>query len=361
MIRSFQEVFGLTPAATGKAPGRVNLLGDHTDYNGGFVLPTVISRETVVQLAAGDTFEAFSEQLGWGQLGTGDFSKYIAGCIVVLAESGIEVPPLKVHVSSTVPVGAGLSSSAALEIATLRAICKLLHLELEPKTLAKLAHQVEVQHAGVRCGIMDQMACSIGQREQMLFLDTLNLSTQMLPYPCGTEVLVIDTGVKRSLDSTAYNERRAECERAADMLGVPTLRSVTELSAIDALPAPLKERARHVISENQRVLTATTASAAGFGEIMSESHASLRDDFVVSLPVLDALVTMLDAQPEVFGARLTGAGFGGCCVALVSEGASARVAAMILETHFTGCRPVPVQPVALSRAASPPAGADAFP
>jgi galactokinase len=335
--RNFRDVFGMPPAVTARAPGRVNLLGDHTDYNSGFVLPTVIPQETVVEAALGSSMhEVYSASLdrlvrfGPGELI--DFARYVGGCVRVLEQRGIEVPPLRLRVSSQVPVGAGLSSSAALEVATLRAIADLLRLEFEAEEIAVLAHRAETEFAGVSCGIMDQMACSLAQQDRMLFLDTMTLERRLLSLPAGTELLVMHSGVPRSLATSAYNQRRAECDAAAAMLGVESLRMVQAPVMVERLPSPLRERARHVVTENARVLAGLGADAVEFGALMTQSHASLRDDYAVSVPAMDALVAALQQAPEVFGARLTGAGFGGCCVALLVEGTAAATGYRIAKT-----------------------------
>jgi galactokinase len=315
--------------ATGVAPGRVNLLGEHTDYSGGFVLPTAIPQQARVELAHspdGD-FHVHSASLGRQVVFAqddevpGDFARYVYGCVAVLRGRGFEVPPLSMRIESDVPIGVGLSSSAALEVAVLRGIRTLLGLELDDVELALLAQRAEVEYAGVRCGVMDQMASSLCDREHMLFLDTRSLEYRLLPLPAGTRVLVIDSNTPRALADTAYNERRSECEAAARRLGVAQLRDVAEPARAAALQPPLDRRARHVISENARVLEALSASPRRFGELMDASHASLRDDYEVSVPALDALVLALRSQPGVLGARLTGAGFGGACVALVEAAA----------------------------------------
>src|SRR4051795_12224340 len=327
-VRGFREVFGVEPAVTACAPGRVNLLGDHTDYNDGFVLPTVIPQHTVVEAALGQGMhEVYSVTLDrhvrFGAGALDDFARYVGGCVRVLERRGIMVPPLRLRITSDVPVGAGLSSSAALEVATLRALDALLGLGFGPEEVAHLAHRAEVEFAGVSCGVMDQMACSLGQMHRMLLLDTMTLERELLPLPADSELLVMHSGVPRSLAGSDYNRRRAECEAAAAMLGVRSLRMVDDPVAVDRLPSPLRERARHVITENRRVLAARSADAAAFGALMSQSHASLRDDYAVSLPAMDALVAALQQEPGVFGARLTGAGVGGCCVALVHQGTAA--------------------------------------
>jgi galactokinase len=332
---SFAEIFGTEPVVAACAPGRVNLIGDHTDYNQGFVLPTVIPRQTVVEAAIGsDHHQVYSATLGRMARFNGgelvDFTRYVGGCVRVLEYRGAKIPPLQLRISSDVPVGSGLSSSAALEVATMRVLKVLLGLDLGPEEIAVLAHRAEVDHAGVACGIMDQMACSLGQADLMLFLDTMTMQHRLLPLPNDAEILVIDSGIPRALTGTQYNQRRAECEAAAAMLGVASLRLIDDAAALERLPSPLRERARHVVTENARVLAALDADAVKFGALMTASHASLRDDYAVSLPELDELVAALQNEKGVFGARLTGAGFGGCCVALVAAGEASAIGRRIV-------------------------------
>jgi galactokinase len=255
----FQEIFGKYPTVAASAPGRVNLIGDHTDYNQGFVLPTVIPQQTTVEAAIGSGLsEVYSATLDRNlRFDSGpltDFARYVGGCVRVLTNRGASIPPLQLRIASDVPVGAGLSSSAALEVATIRAIHALLGLDLAPNEIAALAHKAEIEHASVACGIMDQIACSIGEPGLMLFLDTMTMERRLVPLPKGTELLVVNSGIPRALAGTQYNHRRAECEAAAAMLGIPSLRLVSDPSAVERLPSPLKERARHVVSENARVL-----------------------------------------------------------------------------------------------------------
>jgi galactokinase len=337
-VKGFTQVFGGVPEASGDAPGRVNLLGEHTDYSEGFVLPTAIDQRTRVALRRSNdaAFTVYSANLDASARFTLDalppepFARYVYGCVRELANTGAAVPALEIHVASDVPIGVGLSSSAALEVATLRALHRLLGIDIDPVQLAQLAHRAEADHAGVRCGILDQMACSLLEGEGMLFLDTRTLDRELLPLPEGTEVVVIDCGVPRELVSTHYNLRRAECEEAARMLGVRTLRDASPMS-IETLPEPLRRRARHVISENRRTVSAARGiNARIFGRLMAESHRSLRDDYQVSIPAMDALVARLMTEPGVFGAKLTGAGFGGACVALCRRGAGVRIAERVL-------------------------------
>jgi galactokinase len=338
-------MFNDAPRVHATAPGRVNLLGEHTDYNDGFVLPTAIPQQTMVSLGfSPDAHHHFySEELeAQVSFTTADstpegFASYLFGCLRVLEQEGHTIPPLNGYVSSTVPIGAGLSSSAALEVAMLRSLRSLLHLNLDDIAIAKLAQQAEIQFAGVQCGIMDQMASSLADAEHLLFLDTRTLDRQLVPLPAGTEILVMDSGIPRTLAGSGYNQRRAECEEAARQLGVAALRDVTDVAAIAALPELLQRRARHVITENNRVLEAKQGiSAARFGELMNASHASLRDDYEVSIAGLDQLVATLQQTSSVFGARLTGAGFGGACVALVSAGKTSIAQTVLNRYHELG-------------------------
>jgi galactokinase len=337
--------FGGAPEVHESAPGRVNLLGEHTDYNDGFMLPVATPQRTEVALGAStdDQFHVYSATLGESVSFPRDghppqgFASYIEGCIRLVEERGAEVPPLRVYASTELPVGAGLSSSAALEVATLRALRKLLGFELDDVSLARIAQRAEIEYAKVNCGIMDQMASSLADRNHMLFIDARSLEYQLQALPVNSEVIVIDSGVKRSLATSKYNERRAECEEAARQLGVPSLRDVADPASVEALPPPYRQRARHVVLENLRVLEAATGvRATRFGTLMNESHASLRDDYEVSIPELDQLAASLSRQPDVFGARLTGAGFGGACVALCRAGRAREVAASALVDYNVG-------------------------
>jgi galactokinase len=233
-----------------------------------------------------------------------------------------------------VPIGSGLSSSAALEVATLRGLRSLLSLEIDDVRIAHLGQQAEIQYAGVECGIMDQMASSLADTEHMLFLDTRTFERRVLPFPTGAEIVVIDTGVPRTLAASGYNQRRSECEEAARQLGVKALRDIIDPQAVEALPEPLRRRARHVITEDNRVLEVLQGvSAQRFGELMNASHTSLRNDYEVSITALDTLVAILQQTSGVFGARLTGAGFGGATVALVTTRQAKAIAQDVLERY----------------------------
>jgi galactokinase len=340
--REFERVFQTWPQAEAQAPGRVNLLGEHTDYNDGFVLPIAIPQHTRVSMRRGTSggFRLHAAELGrtvhfsFEQPPEEHFASYVYGCLRLVADEGLEVPPLDIHVASEVPIGVGLSSSAALEVATLRCLRELLDLPLDDVRIAQLAQQAEIQWAGVRCGIMDQMASSLAGEDRALLLDTRSFDRRMVPLPEGSAILVLDSGIARSLAGSGYNQRRAECEEAARLLGVKSLRDVEHLEHIEALPDVPRRRARHVFTENARVLRAAECGdPAGFGELMNASHASLRDDYEVSTPALDRLVGLLQAEPGVFGARLTGAGFGGACVALCRPDAVRQVAHSVLQAY----------------------------
>jgi galactokinase len=341
---TFEQIFGRAPDAVASAPGRVNLLGEHTDYNDGFVLPIAIAQRCEVALgrAARPGFELYSRELGatvrFGiDQAPGDaFAKYVFGCLREFAArfAGAVPEGLDIAVASDVPIGVGLSSSAALEVATLRALRALCRVELGDVEIARMAQRAEIEHAGVRCGIMDQMASSLAGLDRALFLDTRSLATQAVPLPEGSTILVLDSGLPRALAGSAYNRRRRECEAACLVLGVASLRELTGLGEVKRLPEPLRRRARHVVSENARVLRAASGVPANeLGALMNASHASLRDDYEVSVPLLDRLVALLQAERRVFGARLTGAGFGGACVALCEAGATGAVAAAVLPAY----------------------------
>ena len=344
-MSGFEQVFGAPPQAVGDAPGRVNLLGEHTDYNDGFVLPIAIAQRTRVAMRrSGQPAFALHSQ---GQGGTvhftlgsppaQHFASYVYGCLMQARERGVEIPPLQIHVESEVPMGVGLSSSAALEVATLRCLRELLRLPFDDVLIAQMGQRAEIDYAGVNCGIMDQMASSLADTTRALLLDTRTLERRFVDLPGGSAVLVIDSGIARSLAASGYNQRRAECEQAARLLGVPSLRDVASVESLDGLPDTLRRRARHVVSENARVLKAVACSGGQeFGALMNASHASLRDDYEVSTPELDRLVALLQAHDGVHGARLTGAGFGGACVALCRKPALAQAAKAVLDQYRAG-------------------------
>ncbi|HYI62940.1 MAG TPA: galactokinase [Acidimicrobiales bacterium] len=311
------------------APGRVNLIGDHTDHTGGLVLPMAVELATTVEgVRGGDRVVLRSDHdpdPAVVPLDVGDpaavapgWARYVAGVVAELR------PPVGFEgtVSTTLPIGGGLSSSAALEVAVALALGAD---GADPRALARLAQRAEQRASGVPCGIMDQLASVAGRAGHALLIDCHSLDVVPVPLPARAEVVVVDSGQARALAGSAYAERAAQCRAAEAAIG-PLRRAAPGAEAAIADPV-VRARARHVLTENTRVRATAEALAAGdlalVGAAMAESHASLRDDFGVSTPVLDALVSRLAATPGVHGARLTGAGFGGCVVALADPGALA--------------------------------------
>jgi galactokinase len=259
----------------------------------------------------------------------------VQGLSQALARRGYVVGGFDLELDSTVPVGSGLSSSAALEVAVLRGLRALFALDLDDVTLAKIGRAAENDFVGAPVGIMDQMASSLSQPGVALFIDTRSLEHQQVRLPAGTELVVINSGVAHNHAAGDYRTRRAECDRAASLLGVAALRDVglDRMDDVNALPEPMNRRARHIVTENSRVLDAVAAmrasDATSLGRLFSASHASQRDDFECSVPEVDRLVSMAETEPAVFGARLTGGGFGGSIVALVRAGEAAGVAGRV--------------------------------
>jgi galactokinase len=336
------------------APGRVNLIGEHTDYNGGFVLPTTIPQQTRVELTPSEvgrlararSAAAPDADAGWAEVALGaeqrrgDWFDYIQGLTWALRDAGFVLPHgFDLEITSDVPLGAGLSSSASLEVAVLRAIRVAFALDLDDVALARLGQRAENEFVGARCGIMDQMAASLADANSALFLDTRSLDFRRVPLPAAADLVVIHSGVTHAISGGDYGMRRAECDEAARRLGVAQLRDLTpeDASRTEALPEPLGRRVRHVVTEDERVLAAVAALDAGdlprLGELFSESHLSLRDDFEVSVPEVDLLVDLAQKQERVFGARITGGGFGGSIVALAQAGFGREVGEAIARAY----------------------------
>jgi galactokinase len=347
VISAYRARHGSRPAFVVRAPGRVNLIGEHTDYNDGFVLPMAIDRAVWIALEPRADRTVEVQSLEMGETAAADLDRlqrdergwfaYIQGVAWALAEAGYRLAGWQGVVAGDVPIGAGLSSSAALEMAVARAFAAAAGLDWHPVEMAKVGQRAENAWVGVQCGIMDQLAAAAGVAGHALLIDCRSLEIRAVPLPLGTAVLVLDTGTRRGLVNSAYNERRAQCHAAARYFGVPALRDVSLerfQERADGLPPTVRQRARHVISENVRTVRAAEAmmrgDAAEVGAAMNASHSSLRDDFEVSTPELDAMVECAQGQGDCHGARMTGAGFGGCAVALVdggaAEGAAARVA-----------------------------------
>jgi galactokinase len=337
LTEAFRRRFGRNPEVTGRAPGRVNLIGEHTDYNGGYVLPTALPQETQVAIARRDDrlVRACSVDLGADSLTTFELGAesrtrtwidYVQGVTWALAERGARLGGVDMLVSSQVPIGKGLSSSASLEVAAARALRDLFQLPLDDVDVAMVGHRAETGFVGAPVGIMDQMVCSLGDRSTALFLDAWTKAYERVPIPADIELAVIDSGIAHSHASGDYRTRRRECDEAAAMLGVGKLRECTtdDLQRIARLPEPLNRRVRHVVTENARVIRAVEAlrqgDAAALGQLFVESHQSMRDDFEVSLPDIDRLVDIAASDPRTYGARLTGGGFGGAIVVLCHRG-----------------------------------------
>jgi galactokinase len=352
-LNALRDAFATLSDATPRffrAPGRVNLIGEHVDYSEGFVLPLAIDRAAVVAGAARADRIVRIRSLERGETVTfdldapdpqpeGSWSDYARGVALALARR-VPLRGADLAIRTTVPLGAGLSSSAAFELAVGIALVSLSGHELSAHQLAHAAREAENGFVGVQSGIMDQLASALGVRDHALLIDCRTEEVTPVPLPDGAAIVVADSGVKRELANSAYNERRAESEEAARRLGVRTLRDVSVAAfarRAHALPEPLRRRARHVVGENARVLATVVSLRDGdlreAGKLMNSSHEALRDDYEVSSPELDLLVEAACAVDGVYGARMTGAGFGGCVVALARREAVGRVATA-METAF---------------------------
>jgi len=335
VVAAYGRRYGERPEWVVRAPGRVNLNGEHTDYNNGFVMPLAIDRaawialgprdDRQVHLFAADYQEASfldldslqrDESAGWVE--------YLKGVCWALRQRGMNLQGWQGISASDVPMGAGLSSSAAFELAVARACAVRSGLPWNGADMAMACQRAENEWVGVNCGIMDQMISACGRRDHALLIDCRDLSTSAVPIPAGTTVVALDTSSRRGLVDSAYNERRRQCEEAARFFGVDALRDISPEQFAEGgagLDEVTRRRARHVISENERTVRAAEwmrrGDAAGLGRLMVESHASLRDDFEVTNHALNQMVECALAAPGCFGARMTGAGFGGCALALV--------------------------------------------
>ena len=349
MSPTFTELFDTLPAVTTSAPGRVNLIGEHTDYNDGFVLPAALPLGTSVELAvrADVTVRVWSREFHQekpqtfsldGITHAHDWTDYVRGMAWVLVESGLK-QGFDARISSEIPVGSGLSSSAALLIAVGRALRAAAGLAIDDLQLAQLARKAETDFVDAPVGIMDQMACSLADESSALFIDTRTLRYERVALPRTGALLVIDSGGRHSHVIGEYRTRREECARAAAALGIKSLREIgdADLGAIASLPEPLNQRARHVVTENARVLATVAALRAGdlieVGRLFDASHASMRDDFQVSTPAVDALVAAAKSVRGVYGARLTGGGFGGSIVALTEAGRGNEIGDAVVNRH----------------------------
>uniref|UniRef100_A0A7C5Y7I1 Galactokinase n=1 Tax=Fervidobacterium nodosum TaxID=2424 RepID=A0A7C5Y7I1_9BACT len=311
------------------SPGRANLIGEHTDYNDGFILPFAIKRYVKLEIERAKKFRLFSEQAKKGiefdsPEKTNSWADYVIGMIVKLREHGYDVEPFNLKIDSDLPMGAGLSSSAALEVGTGYAISQLMGYEIPREELAMIAHECEVDFVGVRCGIMDQYAVALSKENHALFIDTMTREYKYIPFHLDSARLyLIDSGIKHELGASEYNKRRKECELALEAMGRKSFREVTQ-EDVDKISDPiLRKRALHVITENERVLKTLSALETDnlplVGKYLYESHYSLRDNYEVSCEEIDFLISQFEGYSNVLGARIVGAGFGGSVIVLAKD------------------------------------------
>lgn len=344
----FRKRYGAEPAFVARAPGRVNLLGEHVDYNDGFVLPAAIDRATYVAFSASDTTQTTLEAADFGERASfcletlsaknqtdgsplQEWARYPAGVMWALVEAGYVPQAINAVFSSDVPRGSGLSSSASVEMAFGVAWQKLGGWDLSAMDIARLGQKAENKYVGVNCGIMDQFASACGVADRLLYLDCRTLQWQTVPLSQDLAIVVADTTIRRKLTSGEYNNRRDACETAVrllqnDLPGITALRdvSVEDFNRLAGNLTPeVERRARHIVEEIERSRQAVTLLEKGdfdrFGQLMNECHVSLRDLYEVSCPELDVMARVAQSLPGCYGARLTGAGFGGCTVNLVAR------------------------------------------
>ncbi len=338
LTQHFSRIFDARLELIARAPGRVNLIGEHTDYNDGFVLPMTIDYDIRVaarprpdrtvrlyscDLDKRDTF-SLDDIRRVGDRPT--WADYVRGVAHVLQREGYTLRGMDAAITGNVPRAAGLSSSAALELASITAFRLLSQLDLDPVQAALLGQRAENEFVGMRCGIMDQFISSLGKADHALLIDCRSLGYQAVPLPAGVRIVVTDSAIRRGLVDSAYNERRAQCEEGARLMGVKALRDVSA-EMLEANRTRLSDvvarRCRHVVTEDQRTLDSVEALKRGdletFGRLMNESHASMRDGFEITTQDIDVLVEIQQNAPGCLGARMTGGGFGGCTVALARE------------------------------------------
>lgn len=346
---AFTHSFGAAADLVARAPGRVNLIGEHTDYNDGFVLPCAIGPSTMVAASARDDGQVHIVASDFGHAEdrfalapaiernlTQPWSDYVRGMIMALQEHGYVLGGANIAIAGNLPKGAGLSSSASLEVAVGKAMLALWGTDIDHTRLAQIAQAAECDFVGTKCGIMDQLISAQGKAGHALLIDCRSLELTDAPVPDDVAIMIVHSGVTRGLVDGHYNERRRQCEAAAAAMGVAALRDA-DLDMLDSagLDATTTARARHVITENQRTLDAAIALQRSdlqhLGQLMAESHASMRDDFEITVPAIDQLVALLQsAIGTEGGARMTGGGFGGACVALLPSSQVEAVSAAVL-------------------------------
>ncbi|MFG6465144.1 galactokinase [Roseateles sp. BYS87W] len=340
-VQGFARAFGVQPQQLSRAPARVNLIGEHTDYNEGYAMPCAIDRDTVVAAAPrdDDVVEVLACDLDGASArfrvddasdvaGSPQWVRYVQGMVAVLRERGLPVRGAQLAIAGNVPQGAGLSSSASLELAVGQALASLNGWQLAPRAMALAGQRAENAYAGCQCGVLDQMSSALGVAGHALLLDCRSLDVQPIPLPANTAVLVIDSKIQRGLVDSEYNLRRQQCEAAAAGLGVKALRDVDDdlwSRRGGTLDLVVRRRARHIITDSRRCELMADAMRQGdlpaIGRLMRESHWSMRDDFEITVPAIDALAALVQGViGDAGGARMTGGGFGGCVIALAPVG-----------------------------------------
>lgn len=338
VTQQFKDVFNTSAQAVVRAPGRVNLIGEYTDLNNGYVLPMAIDRylaaavkkrrDRQIRVHAMEFDQTLHLELDHLEKNDHSFQEYITGCLWALMKKGYALQGFDAVISGEIPIGAGLSSSAALELAMLKTAAFASGFSFDPIEMAEVARLAENQWVGVSCGIMDQLTTAAGVAGHALLIDCATLELSFCPVPKNTSVIILDTDTRRGLVDSAYNERRQQCFNAARIMDIAYLRHADERLLHRFKPQMDGQtflRAHHVIQENERVLATAKAMAKGdvktIGCLMNQSHESLKHDFQVTNPELNHIVDCSVLQPSCLGARMTGAGFGGCAVALVQKGA----------------------------------------
>ncbi len=357
LIAAFTKTYGHAPSRGVRAPGRVNLIGEHTDYNAGFCLPMAVGRDVrmvlrprrdrtvrVLSLEKPGVVVSFelSRVIAKATLEDERWADYIKGCVQVLLASKVKLIGVDLALTGDVPLGSGLSSSAALEVAAIHALLSAARQKLTGERIARFAQQAENDYVGVNCGILDQLSSAFAVGGKAMLMDCRTLGLSYAPLPKDVAVVIADTGKRRGLVDSAYNERRAQCEAGAHALGVSHLRDVSMHGLWSAvrdgtLDDLARRRCEHVVAENGRTQAAFSALKVGdvvsFGQLMDQSHADLRDKFAVTCPELDDMVTIARALPGCYGSRMTGAGFGGCTVSLVQQRAVKRFVTALTRSY----------------------------
>ncbi|MBB6061841.1 galactokinase [Thermosipho japonicus] len=327
-----------------KAPGRVNLIGEHTDYNDGFVLPFAIDRYVQLEIEESDKFCFYSNNLNKEVIvstlqKTNSWADYVIGVIKEIEKRGYKIQPVKIKVDSNIPIGAGLSSSAALEVASAYAISEFFGLNLPKMDIVKISREAEANFVGVNCGIMDQFASAFSKKDYAIFLDTMTLDFQFVPLNLkGYEIFVIDSNVKHELSTSEYNLRRKECESALEIIGKDSFRKVTR-EDLKLLNGTLLKRVQHILEENERVLRTVKAlkedQIEKIGEYLYQSHESLRYLYEVSCDETDFIVDFLKGKEGFIGARMVGGGFGGGVIVISREGAFESIEKLLENEYYS--------------------------